>query len=92
MVATGLVWRFVSFKTCCSILTLYSYSVSWHGSRTGIQLENVPCIPGMLSSFTTITAMIDLFVLDGPDEQHLEPIDVRDACWEPAAQFYRVSV
>jgi len=41
---------FSIIKTCCSILTLYSYSVSSHGSPTGIQLENVPCIPGMLSS------------------------------------------
>lgn len=32
-------------------------SVSSHGSRTGIQLENVPCIP------------------DGPDEQHLKPVN-----------------
>ena len=71
----GVEVRFSIFTTSCSILTLYSYSVSSHGSQTGIQLENVPCIPGMLPSFMTITAMIDLFVLDGPEEQHHELID-----------------
>lgn len=71
----GVEVRFSIFKTCCSILTLYSYSVSSHGSRTDIQLENVPCIPGMLPSFMTITAMIDLCVLDGLEEQHHELID-----------------
>ena len=37
----GIEVQFSIFNTGCSILMLYSYSVSWHDSRTGIQFDNI---------------------------------------------------